>query len=156
MTRLFRSAHPKGRTLPKSCALFVDDFWAICYWIYIVTRPLYYTLDSAGRPVLCRSVRLWARWMENLDNAKVRQDHVCTPSGDVLVSTIFMGLDHNKGEGAPVLWETKVIGLPEELVRKFDTRDAALAYHARLLGALQVPVPPQRMLRETHEQALLN
>lgn len=123
-------------------------------------RPLYYILDRSGQPVACRSVRLWARWMECVENAKVRQDHVCLPRyGKVLVSTIFMGLDHNtSGKGPALLWETTIVDGPSDMTRQFATREQALDYHRALLRLLPVgePVPTTRYAAESPERALLN
>jgi hypothetical protein len=49
----------------------------------------------------------WAEWFESADR------HVAkTALGeDVLVSTIFLGLDHNfLGKGGPILFETMIFG----------------------------------------------
>lgn len=124
-------------------------------------RPLYYILDRTGQPVVCRSVRLWARWMECVENAKVRQDHVCLPRyGKVLVSTIFMGLDHNtSGKGPALLWETTVVDGPSDLTRQFATRDEAVAYHCTLLRTFSESdaVPTSRFGIEADAgRALLN
>lgn len=46
----------------------------------------------------------WAIWFED-SNRVVRQDVV----GTVLISTVFLGLDHNfTGQGPPLLFETMV------------------------------------------------
>ena len=50
----------------------------------------------------------WATWFESADRIIAR-----TEQGGVMVSTVFLGVDHNfSPEGAPVLWETMVIGGP--------------------------------------------
>lgn len=56
-------------------------------------------------PVKCGSVTEWAEWYEKA-NRVVRQEMV----GIVKVSTVFLGLDHSFGEGAPVLFETMIFG----------------------------------------------
>jgi hypothetical protein len=47
----------------------------------------------------------WARWFEDFDR-HVRQ----TVQGDITVSTVFLGLDHQFGDGPPLLFETMVFG----------------------------------------------
>lgn len=47
----------------------------------------------------------WAQWMQDADRQLAE-----TFFGDraIRVSTVFLGLDHSFGRGAPVLWETMV------------------------------------------------
>lgn len=59
-------------------------------------------------PVPCDDVLEWARWFETTDRV-VFQDEI----GQHLVSTVFLGLDHNfmrriTGVGEPLLFETMV------------------------------------------------
>lgn len=72
----------------------------------------YYILEGVleGRtPVPCDDIMRWARWMEEHDKDRKVGD---TRVGPYWVSTVFLGLDHNWGEGPPLLFETMV----------FDTR----------------------------------
>jgi hypothetical protein len=60
-----------------------------------------YILDSDGNPQLEPNSLKWAMWMEHShlspgkDNRIVGKDYL----GDVRVSTVFLGLDHNFGKG---------------------------------------------------------
>jgi len=56
----------------------------------------------------------WGRWFEKGDK-RVGE----TMIGDVRVSTVFLGLDHNFGDGPPLLFETMVFGgeLDQEMDR---------------------------------------
>lgn len=56
-------------------------------------------------PVACNSVDTWGKWMQKTNRAVAK-----TAIGDVLVSTVFLGLDHNFGGGAPLLFETMIFG----------------------------------------------
>lgn len=47
----------------------------------------------------------WGKWFETA-NRKVRQDEI----DGVRISTVFLGLDHSFGEGAPLLFETMIFG----------------------------------------------
>lgn len=77
----------------------------------------------------------WAKWLENLENNEkriVKQDKL---SSGVLVSTVFLGLDHGFGHtNLPILYETMVFGgkLSEKQERYF-TREEALAGHQKWL-----------------------
>src|SRR5690606_31539414 len=69
-----------------------------------VTR---YRLDAAGRPVPEPDLLAWGRWMEGADRT-VARDEV----NGILVSTVFLGLDHAFFGGPPLLWETMAFGPP--------------------------------------------
>jgi hypothetical protein len=66
-------------------------------------KPSRYILNSVGEPVTESDLLTWAKAFKNSDR-KVKQEHV----GPFLVSTVFLGLDHNFSEGPPILWETMV------------------------------------------------
>ncbi len=67
--------------------------------------PFKYILNGKI-PVPCNNIFVWARWFEtaNRDVAK-------TQTSNGLVSTVFLGIDHNFGLGdRPILFETMVFG----------------------------------------------
>lgn len=92
-----------------------------------------YTLDEGGRPVPCDDIVTWGRWFACFHNRHVRTTHLrARGHADFIVSTIFLGLDHNyAGEGSPILWETMVLGAPDGADRqqRFRNRPEAEAYH---------------------------
>lgn len=57
-------------------------------------------------PVECEDLHEWGAWISKVENKRV----LSTEIGDVRVSTVFLGLDHSFGEGAPVLFETMIFG----------------------------------------------
>jgi hypothetical protein len=61
----------------------------------------HYILDGTT-PVLEPDLLTWARWFETA-NRHVAETWV---SPEVRVSTVFLGLDHQWGDGQPLLWET--------------------------------------------------
>jgi hypothetical protein len=66
----------------------------------------HYVLD--GKKPVRAELMEWARWFEGN-----REDRIVarTQIGKVLISTVFLGLDHNFGEdGPPLLFETLVFG----------------------------------------------
>ena len=69
-----------------------------------------YILDESGNAVAVADTLTWAQWFEaNHHRRSVARDHF----GDVLVSTVFLGIDHRfHGDGPPILWETLVFGGP--------------------------------------------
>lgn len=77
-------------------------------------RTVYWTLN--GRvPEPCLDPMRWAMSFEDGDRRVARTELM---NGDVVVSTVFLGLDHNfMGDGPPILFETMVFG--EEHLTKF-------------------------------------
>lgn len=64
-----------------------------------------YALDENRTPVLVDDLMEWARRYE-FDDRRVASSTI----GDVRVSTVFLGLDHQFGEGPPLLFESMVFG----------------------------------------------
>jgi len=60
----------------------------------------------------------WARFLEDIKNRRVAQDFIGdsrkTTAGEIakliIISTVFLGIDHNFGEGEPLLFETMIFG----------------------------------------------
>lgn len=66
-------------------------------------RPQHYILTDHHIAIPC-DLMTWANMFEKFTNRIVAQTQI----GPVLVSTVFLGLDHNFGAGDPVLFETMV------------------------------------------------
>lgn len=61
-----------------------------------------------------------------------------TKIGAVDVSTVFLGLDHQFGEGPPLLFETMVFGGPlDEEQRRYTTWAEAEAGHAEMVAHVE-------------------
>jgi hypothetical protein len=58
-------------------------------------------------PIMC-DLMTWARSLEGRGSRIVAKEYVYGS----LISTVFLGLDHNYGEGPPLLFETLVFGGP--------------------------------------------
>lgn len=86
-----------------------------------------YILDDEGRPVLEPDVLKWALWFERSRKQRiVRQNHI----GKVLVSTVFLGLDHSFRGKIPVLWETMIFdGKHDGYQKRYKSKEEALAGH---------------------------
>jgi len=61
------------------------------------------------KAVVCEDINEWGKFMENLDRI-VKQEEI----GDVRISTVFLGLDHQFGEGEPLVFETMIFGGKED------------------------------------------
>jgi len=77
----------------------------------------------------------WAMWYEKSENRHVKQDKI----GDVIVSTIFLGLDHNLWGNHPILWETMIFGSKanRDFVRCGGNREQAEAMHASVVEKIR-------------------
>ncbi len=92
---------------------------------------MHYILKD-GEPVFEPDVLAWAAWFEaNIDKRAVARDEL---PGGVVVSTVFLSLDHSFTGGTPVLWETMVFGGPmDAYLDRYRTKEAALEGHAAIL-----------------------
>ena len=83
-------------------------------------------LDPRGwRPV---DVMVWAEMFEDFAIRRVGQTTIYRFGVHVWISTMFLGLDHQWGEGPPLLYETMVFGGPDHddyLERETSRSDAA-------------------------------
>jgi hypothetical protein len=97
----------------------------------------HFILNRIGEPVECdfdEWIRLWREDMRPLARTELP---------GVTVSTVFLGLDHQYGDGPPVLWETMVFtegnstvsGFNEEQWR-YTSRESALEGHRRAVAKL--------------------
>ena len=91
-----------------------------------------YILDENNKPVVCDDASEWARWFEGSEDRIVAQDSV----GDVKISTVFLGLDHNfSGTGDPLLFETMVFGgVHDEYTERYTTYDLAKQRHDEVVA----------------------
>jgi hypothetical protein len=92
----------------------------------------YYILDGK-EPVEVSDVLTWATQFETADRAVKKT----TLSGNVLVSTVFLGLDHQWGDGPPLLFETMVFGGKHAQDQwRYPTWDEATEGHDTVVGKL--------------------
>lgn len=98
-------------------------------------RPHLYILDGHNvRP--CSEVLEWARWFETSLHERIV---AVTLSGDVRVSTVFIGTDHRfLGDGPPLLFETMIFGGPRDgEMWRYSTWTEADRGHMRVVDALR-------------------
>ena len=81
-------------------------------------------------PVAEPDLFAWGRWLES---AERRVAH--TMVGDISISTVFLGLDHNfNQEGPPILFETMVFGGPlDGEMRRYSSWEEAEKGHAEIV-----------------------
>ena len=94
----------------------------------------YILVDGEPQPVTFEEFMAWyfSHWQE----ARIAY----TLIGEVLVSTIFLGLGHNlrDADAAPILFETMVFGGPlDHKIYRTRTRADALCEHERVCSLVQ-------------------
>ena len=81
----------------------------------------HYILDENRQPKEAELLE-WAEWFET-NKARISKQ---TREGKYFISSVFLGLDHNWGDGEPILWETMVFEdiepVEEEIFGKKYTR----------------------------------
>jgi hypothetical protein len=95
-----------------------------------------YILNKQGKPVPEPDLHKWADWMETGHARVVSRQHV----GESIVSTIFLGLDHNYAEeGPPILWETLVFKgrMHGTMQRCSGSREQAESMHAEMVNLVK-------------------
>ena len=107
----------------------------------------YYILDANGDPVAVDDVVTWGEWFERTTRTRERviaHDRDEGPDGlEILVSTVFLGLDHAFGGGPPLLWETMVLGgLLDGLQLRHRSREEAFRAHQEICRRVRETLPP--------------
>lgn len=93
----------------------------------------HYILDEQKR-VIPVDLMTWATWFDDTAKRRVAWDEV----GDVQVSTVFIGLDHNFGtSGPPLVFETMIFGGPHsDYCERYSTWEDAMSGHAKALALI--------------------
>lgn len=109
-----------------------------------------YILDDDGNPVRTRSLMRWGEWMASTRNER---RVVRNKIGDVLVSTVFLGLDHGYGSGPPILWETMIFGGKHDRYQeRYSTRADAEAGHQRAVFMVSESVSADVPIDAPHKE----
>jgi hypothetical protein len=100
-----------------------------------------YILDAEGNPVHEPDLMKWAKWFEGGDKRRLARTEI---SKEITVSTLFLGIDHNWGDGSPVLWETMIFGGPhDQYQERYTSRQAALKGHEWAVKLASEPTPAE-------------
>lgn len=79
-------------------------------------------------PVKEPDLHAWGRWFE-----KAKRHVAVDEFKSVKVSTVFLGIDHQFGDGPPLLFETMVFGgKHDDYCERYSTWDEAAVGHARI------------------------
>jgi hypothetical protein len=100
-----------------------------------LTNLKYILLDN-GIAVPCPSLKAWCDWYETHDRV-IRQEVI----GRSMVSTVFLGLDHNfYDDGPPILFETMIFGGPRDQSGwQYATQADALEGHNKAVELVTGP-----------------
>jgi hypothetical protein len=99
-------------------------------------RCIKFVLDDDNNPVPEPNLNKWAMWMEANHPRHVGWTQI---TSEVVVSTVFLGVDHNWGDDPrPILFETMVFGGERDNDQyRFHTWDEAAAFHAKIVEELR-------------------
>ena len=94
-----------------------------------------FILDDDGEPIKV-PLLAWGQWLSTHHGDRVVMQESL---GRVLVSTVFLGLDHRfGGEGPPILWETLVFGgVFDGRGARYSSRLEALIGHAEMVALVE-------------------
>lgn len=70
------------------------------------TKGIYFILDGR-EPKEVNDILEWARWIEKNENKVIKQTNL---PNNILVSTVFLGINHAFMDGPPILFETMIFG----------------------------------------------
>ncbi len=80
----------------------------------------------------------WARMLEDKMARSVAQ----SDEGDAHISTMFLGLDHQYGDGPPLLFETMIFGGEhDQATWRYTTWEEAVAGHEHAVKVAQGEAP---------------
>lgn len=76
-----------------------------------------------------------------------------TVIGHIMVSTVWLGLDHDYLTGTPIIFETITFGDPwNNEMERYDTEENAMRGHLRVLDRLRAGKPPFEYLEADGDQ----
>jgi len=91
---------------------------------------MWYKLDKENNPVPCEAIE-FSKWEEeNMNQRVTKKDTI----GEILVSTVFLGLDHSFGRNKLFLWETMIFGGEHDQYQdRYSSYEDALKGHQQAL-----------------------
>ena len=77
-------------------------------------------------------IREWSNWFHNdpIENKVLKADMIHYENDDILISTVFLGIDLNINNKYPSIWETSIFVRDIcQYTKKYSTIDEALEGH---------------------------
>lgn len=88
--------------------------------------------EDGHTPILCEDTKEWGKQFEK--NRHVGDDTIDL----VRISTVFLGLDHQWGDGPPLLFETMIFGGPHDQYQmRCSTWDEAIKQHVETVNLVK-------------------
>jgi hypothetical protein len=92
---------------------------------------LYYVLDGKGKPVVENDSLKFHLWYKD---SEFQRTIIWQEFDDVVISTIFLGINHQFGCGPPLLYETMVFGgRLDGTQQRYETELEAVEGHTALV-----------------------
>lgn len=99
-------------------------------------RPIYYRRDST--PCNDMNIAAWAQELEA--NRRVARTRITDPANQdhsVDVSTVFLGLNHQYGDGPPLIFESMAFGsIDDEYMDRYATETQAMIGHRQMVSEI--------------------
>jgi hypothetical protein len=92
----------------------------------------YCILDEKHNLIEC-DLATWGMWFKNIEKRRVAYDVI----NDIIISTVFLGLDHNFGYGPSEWYETMIFGGESEYQERYTTWNEAVAGHAKAVNKVR-------------------
>jgi len=95
---------------------------------------MWYILDENYKPIPA-SIAEYQTWTEeDPGNKIVKQENI----KNVLISTVFLGLDHAYASKEPILWETMIFeGKYDQYQKRYKSYEDAVKGHAHALSLVE-------------------
>jgi hypothetical protein len=95
----------------------------------------FYAVDHLNQ----EQMETWVDWWSRHDNRLIKRDVIDTAETEVMISTVFLGIDHSFEPETPILFETMVFGSDMDgLQHRYKTREDALEGHERTVQLVRV------------------
>lgn len=97
-------------------------------------NSLYYKLDKDGQPIPVDHLMDLVKLFEDNDLRRVGWDVI---NGNT-ISTVFLAINHNFGEGPPILWETMIFGgKHDQYQQRYSSLEEAKKGHAEAIALVK-------------------
>ena len=90
--------------------------------------------DIDGNPVKLQQLN---NKLGNPEYRHIGRHEIPTRQGNILVSTVWIGLDHNYGDGPPLIFETMIFGGDrDQECHRYSTRQEAVEGHSLVVQSV--------------------
>ena len=105
----------------------------------------FFILDTDGKPQRA-TLHQWARWLDGARRT-IRRTIINDSECSLLVSSVFLGVDHGGRPGLPLLYETMVFDQGaltqwDDYCARYATRAEVVREHERLVCTISSQWPP--------------